>query len=887
MNLKKSLKLALAATLGAGMAAVTASALAWFNGPPKYLIVWAGDQYMDGKNQSPLDGILGLPAGALPDADFLAVIDANPISPTYGHVVNTAEAPAVYGQHLLSATENFVDDALDIALKNSSDPNAPADLAAVGRTVLDDDILGGVPNFNSATNGLPAVVPAPSSVLNEAHHHSVVPTVFPDGKVAAYYGGLISANIIGCDISDPMNIHPAPHSTLEDIPLHADPTHNVCGLTVSGAQHAKFSGTDDLEWNAVNGHYYTTMMGDGNSRGNFGGGSGSVGASLPPVLTTPGGIQELDPFTGTVVGEYSAVPTHSVPGHGKYANGTDMLGPKRYAPRTQIVFGGVDGNGDCTAGDVPTALGFSVFNLCVPGVKPFNQIGHDTGAVNLDTGVNEGPDAGLLAHPHGVGLRTDLTGTMGDKDGHVIGQTTGGILVNSDYADPVSLAVTGSGEGPATSAQDLGTTVRFWNVGALADGPYAVVQVPDGPRHEENQIHEEPEGLMAMRTTHNHNHKGMFVASMCGGALYYSPDITVMQPEFKLVYDFGACTGASVFTITQDDNYIIMPISGIQRPGDPIYNRDYTGEHDSRMAVLDIRALLWKGDNINNVKCDAAPAAAWNNTGPVDSLGQHETLGPSGLVYHNAGDLNNGGTFWPNNGRGDCPKLVDQVNLSGAGEDGVVGTADDHPDAVTSRGGPHFLVHDAYDRYMATSNYFVDLRKYAIADVDVLLSALGLGHGWHVGDAPTGHPNSYPPGGPNPGDTPPGGLGAAFQLLDDNNLLPFKTGGWASVLPGTGSVGDDTVCMMRFNNWTGNLELDSRFNAGDSSSPTGCLDMDFGDAGKQWPANGARPANAGNAQPHGMSFYTVGSDRFFSNGEIGPGTHYTPGFGGVLSELVY
>ena len=136
----------------------------------------------------------------------------------------------MYGQHLLSATENFVDDALDMALSNSSDPSAPADLAAIGRTVLDDDILGGVPNFNSATNHLPPVVPAPSSVLNEAHHHSVVPTVFPDGTVAAYYGGLISANIFGCDISDPMNIHPAPNSTLEDIPLHADQTTNLCGL---------------------------------------------------------------------------------------------------------------------------------------------------------------------------------------------------------------------------------------------------------------------------------------------------------------------------------------------------------------------------------------------------------------------------------------------------------------------------------------------------------------------------------------------------------------------------------------------------------------------------------------------------------------------------------
>jgi hypothetical protein len=870
MTQMKLLSVAVAATLGAG---VITSAQAWYDGPPKYLIVAASDQYMDGRNVSALDGILGLPASALPDADFLAVIDANPISPTYGKVVNTAEMPAVYGQHLLSATENFVDDALDIALVNSSDPGAPANLAAVGRTLMDDDILGGVPNFNYPGNGLPQVVPAPSSVLNEMHHHSVVPTVHPDGKIAAYYGGLISANIFGCDITDPMNIKPAPNSTLENIPLHGSTTQNLCGLTVSGAVNNTLTGTDDLEWNPVSGRYYTTMMGAGGNRGNFGGGAGTVPVSLPPVLTTPGGIQELDPFTGTVVGEYGAVPLAPVPGHGKYVNGSDMLGPERYAPRKQIRFGGVNGNGTCTAGDVPTALGFNVFNLCVPGVAPFNQIGADTGAVNLDAGINEGPDTGLLAHPHGIGLRTDLTGKKGNGNGNQIGTTTGGILVTSDYADPVSLALTGSGEGPGTSAQDLGTTVRFWDVGNLSNGPYAVAQMPDGPRHEGNQIHEEPEGLMAMRVTHRHGHKGMFVASMCGGALYYSSDITVMNPKFKLVYDFGACTGASVFTITQDDNYIIMPVSGIQKEGDPIHDRDYAGEHNSRMAVLDIRKLLSEGNSYN---CNAAPAAAWNNTGATTPLGQSETVGPSGIVYNNSGDLHNGGVFWPNNGKSDCPKLVDQVDFSVPGEDGVVATADDHPDSVTSRGGPHFVVHDGFDRYIATSLYFVDLRKYAIANVDVLLSALGLGHAWQ---APGGFDNSYPPGGANAGDFPPGGLGAAFQLLDDNNLLPFKTGGWGSVLPGTGSVGDDTVCMMRWNRWTGDLELDSRFNTGDATSPKGCNDMDFGDAGKQWPANGTRHANAGNASPHGMSFYTVGSFRFFSNGEIGPGTNYTPGLG--------
>ena len=92
-------------------------------------------------------------------------------------------------------------------------------------------------------------------------------------------------------------------------------------------------------------------------------------------------------------------------------------------------------------------------------------------------------------------------------------------------------------------------------------------------------------------------------------------------------------------------------------------------------------------------------------------------------------------------------------------------------------------------------------------------------------------------------------------------------GGQANILAGSGSVGDNTICMMRWNRNKTNLRLDGRFNKGDPSSPKGCIDFDFGDSGKQWPANGARNAGAGNASPHAMSFFTDdGQLRFFSNG---------------------
>jgi len=927
--------------------------------PGKFLLGWASDQMLDGNNCSPLDDVLGLRglnpggamdpnaphtpsspadcAGLLPDADFVVVIDADPKSKTYGQVVNTADMPGVYGAHLLDATENFVDNALDLAIANAGDPNHLGN----PNGTADDDILGGVPNKffpNAGPLGvLPEIVPAPSSVLNEAHHHSVFPTV-DEGNVYSYYGGIISANIFGCDITDPMLITPTPASTRENLPLHADPEVNVCGLTVNGAETNDFTGTDDLEFNPTTGSYFTTMMGaGGNPVGNFSG-TGTVKLSLPPVLTTPGGLLEITSIDEDLF-QYSAIPDMrkygatyaSVYGHGTFtaggpqehcdystnpasdANGGTcldvqrfyegaapgaMLGPERYAPRVESVNAGVNGNGECVAAVGPTAIAdpatggatnINAFNLCVPGVAPFNQLGGYFGAVNLSKGINEGPDTGTLPHPHGIGIREDLNGVIADSNGVVIGSTTG-IIMTSDYADPVSLALNGSGLVGA-NGHNLGTTIRLWDLARPENGPYQVIQMPDGHRHEDRATMEEPEGLMAMRTTHGTNgSKGAFVASMCGGSIFYSSDITTSQPVFKNVYDFGTCVGASVFTLTQDDEFMFLPIAGLQVFGDPTHDRDYQGEHDRRIAVLDLRNLMAAGDDY---QCDGTPEFAWANVPQIiadlipelnSPLGQGITLGAGFFPYNQSGDLNHGGNYWPNNSASDCPLLVDRVDFSGDGDDGVFGTADDHPDNETSRGGPHFTTHDRDDDYVATSNYFVDLREFAIKDVGLLLEALGLGQAWcdkEISDTDNGH--AAPPGGARdaddgaPGGTPEAGLGFVFNALGipgvpgalvpaDQNLS-CHTSGAANILPGTGSIGDDTVCMMKWNRNKSDLALDSKFNKNDANSPTGCIDMDFGDTGSQWV--GARNPGAGNATVHGMSFYnTDGELRFFSNGTI-------------------
>jgi len=82
------------------------------------------------------------------------------------------------------------------------------------------------------------------------------------------------------------------------------------------------------------------------------------------------------------------------------------------------------------------------------------------GPVRYIPSVNGVTDTGLLAHPHGIDLRQDL-----------------GVVVTSDFADPASIAANTIAWNPK---QDLGTTVRVWDISHLNAGPQKIIQVPAG-----------------------------------------------------------------------------------------------------------------------------------------------------------------------------------------------------------------------------------------------------------------------------------------------------------------------------------------------------------------------------------------------------------------------
>ena len=49
--------------------------------------------------------------------------------------------------------------------------------------------------------------------------------------------------------------------------------------------------------------------------------------------------------------------------------------------------------------------------------------------------------------------------------------------------------------------------------------------------------HEEPRAAMETTVTNLPEHKGAFAQTMQGGAIYYTPDITADQPEWREVFD--------------------------------------------------------------------------------------------------------------------------------------------------------------------------------------------------------------------------------------------------------------------------------------------------------------------------------------------------------------
>lgn len=292
-----------------------------------------------------------------------------------------------------------------------------------------------------------------------------------------------------------------------------------------------------------------------------------------PALTLSGTNLPTDTPCGSIPDAYWVLKDHTA--YGTYMGGPDVPGPCVYTngeTRVGNGFGGSPGSlvrigtDGRTLAETPTAL--------PTGEDPI-------GCINYPVL----PQA-TCANPHGIQVREDL-----------------GVLVASDYAEPRNIVLDPVKPQDANLFRD---TVRTFSI-KDKNNPrlIAVSHMPDGPRVERNPGHEEPRGIMETTVTNLPGHKGAFASSMCGGVIYYTPDITARKPVWREVFDDttasrhlqpdvvegGGCDGGGWVQTSLDDRFLYHAVIG-RGPG----SLDSYDLGSAKMVyTLDIRKLLAAG----------------------------------------------------------------------------------------------------------------------------------------------------------------------------------------------------------------------------------------------------------------------------------------------------
>jgi hypothetical protein len=235
--------------------------------------------------------------------------------------------------------------------------------------------------------------------------------------------------------------------------------------------------------------------------------------------------------------------------------------------------------------------------------------------------------AASCANPHGIQVREDLNR-----------------MVTSDYAEPRDIVLDPvKPPSPYVSRN----TVRIWDI-AERNTPelVSVGTLPDGPRVEQNPAHEEPQAVMETTVTNLPHHRGAFAETMCGGAIYYTPDLTAKNPQWREVFDdstaarrlvptgteLAGCDGGGWVQTSLDDKYLYHAVIGRQ-PGTD--GPDDPGS-PKMVYTLDIQKLLASG---------ATPSCTIKTLDEVYG-GGNEADCPTVASVLNVDDPTSGGPHW-------------------------------------------------------------------------------------------------------------------------------------------------------------------------------------------------------------------------------------------------
>ena len=206
----------------------------------------------------------------------------------------------------------------------------------------------------------------------------------------------------------------------------------------------------------------------------------------------------------------------------------------------------------------------------------------------------EGRPMGTCGNPHGIQARPDL-----DR------------MVTDDYADAREL---GSDPLKTVEQHAFRPTVRVWDISNPASPKLiSVAHMPKSVKNTPNPAHDNI-GIMEGAKTYAPA-KGMFSGSMCGGGIFYLPDMTNVQPDsssqWKQVWDDGmaamqvqtrdvrgagggsdsepgACAGGAWHQVTPDNRFLFRAVGG-RNPGSI---NTYDNGNPKMIYVINIEKLV-------------------------------------------------------------------------------------------------------------------------------------------------------------------------------------------------------------------------------------------------------------------------------------------------------
>jgi hypothetical protein len=193
------------------------------------------------------------------------------------------------------------------------------------------------------------------------------------------------------------------------------------------------------------------------------------------------------------------------------------------------------------------------------------------------------------ANPHGLGVREDL-----------------GRMVQTDFAEIRNFL----GQTPQFDPHLIRDTVRIYDISRRNQPKLlSMSHLPLGPRAPTEQfaVFNESRLVMEPAVTHQARHRGAFVSTMWGGAVYYTPDITLAAPQWREVFDDehayrafhpdgsvpSSGDGGSWLAVSPDDRFLFHTVLGAQRKIFNLPQETVVG----MVYVLDISKLLAAGHN--------------------------------------------------------------------------------------------------------------------------------------------------------------------------------------------------------------------------------------------------------------------------------------------------